>query len=115
MEVEVDETRALSGGVGAGHRADLDRAVAAEHDRAVAGADRRLDAPGHLARRLGDAGGVLGAPMLAIGGPAAERDVAEVGVRGEPRLAQGARRLLLARGESAEARRRADQGVRHNR
>jgi hypothetical protein len=36
MQVEVDEPEALAGRLGAGHRADADRAVAAEHHRHVA-------------------------------------------------------------------------------
>ena len=115
MEVEVDEPDALAGRLCARHRADLDRAVAAEHHRRLAGAERRLDPFGHLARRVRHAVGVLGAPVLAVGAPAAQRDVAEVGVRAQAGLTQRSRRLLLAGPEGAEAGGRADDRERHNR
>ena len=71
VHVEVDEPDALAGRQRAGHGADPDGAVAAEDDRRAAGAERRLDPLGDLARRLRDAGRVLGAPVLAVRAPAA--------------------------------------------
>ena len=108
MHVEVDEADVLPGRLRAGHRADAHRAVAAEHDGHVAGADRGLHPFRDLARRLRDAVGVLGAAVLAVGPPAAQRDVAEVAVGGEAGLTQRPGRLLLAGGEGAEARGSAD-------
>ena len=116
MQVEVDEPEALAGRLRAGHRADADGAVAAQHHGRPPGAERRLDPLGHLARGLRDAVGVLGPAVLAIGSPAAQRDVAEVvEPRAEARLTQRPRRLLLAGGEGAQARGRADECVRHDR
>ena len=116
VHVEVDEPgRRAAGGERAGHGADSRRAVAAEDDRRVAGADRRLHPLGDLARRLHDAGRVLGAPVLAVRAPASERDVAEVGVGFQAGLAKRPRCLLLAGREGSEGCGGADEGGRHNR
>ena len=76
----------------AGHDAELDRAVAAEHERARG----RRAAPPRPARRprraaSRDGGGVLRAPVLAVGRPAPQRRVAEVGQRSARPASRSAR------------------------
>jgi hypothetical protein len=116
VEVEVHEAHALPGLDVAGHGPDADGAVAAEHERQLA-RGRRL---GHAARGIGDdldhLVEVLGARVVAVGSPPPRLTVPavvhiEAGVAkqiDQPRLAEGARCLLLTRCERAGARRDAD-------
>ena len=113
VHVEVDE----SGWLRAGDGADADRAVAAEDDRREPVRHGGSDELGHLAHGLGHACGVHGVPVLAVGLPASERDVAAVvGAEAldEPGLTQRARRLLLPGREGAKARGGADDRQLHN-
>jgi hypothetical protein len=114
VHVEVHEAR----GSCARDRADADGAVAPEDDRREAGRDRGSDELRHVAHRLGHLLGVLRGAVLAVGAPAAERDVPEVvGVQplDEPGLTQRAGGVLLPGRERAEARGCADHRERHNR
>ena len=111
MHVEVDEPDALAAGHVAGHRAQPDRAVAAEHEQGLAGLESVLDPFGGVPGDRRDRVSVLRARILRVGAPAPHRRIAEI-LDLDPRLAQAldqargaqrGRRLLLAGRERARA------------
>ena len=78
MDVEVDEADPPALGQVPGHRAEPDGAVAAEHERQLAGGQRRAHALGGLARAGHDGRQILRVRLLAVGPPAPHRRIAVI-------------------------------------
>ena len=123
MEVEVDEAQAFCGllwGQEASDRAQLDGAVATDHERQVTRGARLPDPPGRLLGYLCHGGRVLRAAVAFVRPPASHLSVAVVRhldpdageAAEEVGAPQRCRTLLLTGGEGSHARRHPDQAQR---
>ena len=118
--IEVHEPDTLPGGDVSGDGANADRAITAHDKGDLVVAGRVFHPAGSVLRDLDDLGGVLRPAILAIRSPAPHLAVAVIVNLGACRrqtvdqagLAQGLRRLLLARSERAGAGRYADHAYR---